>query len=204
MVKNGLRLAEAKNGFETSITDEAMNLIIDLSEGYPHFVQQFSYSAFDHDSNDVIDAGDVYGGAYKENGAIAQLGRKYFNEMYYGKISSPHYRQVLNAMAEHRDEWQSRKMIMEESGVKATTVNNALAALKARNIIIADGSRQGYYRLPTKSFADKWINAVKSVEEKSRTVVGLPFDETFRPTEAYYRLLPLITLGRRVHLTRSD
>lgn len=166
VVRTGLRSATAKNGFEVGIANDAIELIAELSEGYPHFVQQFSYSAFDHDSNNLIGTDDVIGGSYKENGAIAQLGRKYFDELYYGRIGSDDYRRVLNTMAEHSDAWVSRKDIIRESGIKDTTINNALNALKARNIIVIDEGRQGYYRLPTKSFA-AWINAIKSVEERA-------------------------------------
>jgi hypothetical protein len=165
VIRTGLKQAEVKNGFAVGISDEAINLVADLSEGYPHFVQQFSYSAFEHDDDNLIDVKDVLGGAYKENGAIAQLGRKYFDEMYFSKIGSDDYRRVLDAMAEHSDGWVARKDIISESGVKATTVNNAMNALKARNIIVADESRQGFYRLPTKSFA-AWINAIKSVTQQ--------------------------------------
>ena len=63
---------------KTTISDEALNLLAELSEGYPHFVQQFAYSAFEADNDDVIDVIDVLEGSYGESGAIAQLGEKYF------------------------------------------------------------------------------------------------------------------------------
>jgi AAA domain len=166
VVRKGLEIASTKNAFETKISDEALELLAELSEGYPHFIQQFSYNAFNSDTDNIIDVKDVINGAYDENGAIAQLGSKYFNEMYFGKISSDEYRKVLNTMAEHADNWVARKDIMNESGIKQSTIANALNALKSRNIISADPSRQGYYRLPTKSFA-AWINAIKSVESRA-------------------------------------
>lgn len=162
VLNKGLVEAEAKNGFNVAITDGALSLLAELSEGYPHFVQQFAYSAFETDNDNIIDSNDVVRGAYEENGAIAQLGSKYFNEMYYGRISSDEYRKVLDTMAEHGDEWVARKQLIDESNIQQSTMANALNALKGRNIILSDSSRQGYYRLPTKSFA-AWINAVKSV-----------------------------------------
>jgi AAA+ ATPase superfamily predicted ATPase len=166
VVETGLKLAAAKNQLVTGITTEAMEQIAVLSEGYPHFVQQFAHSAFDNDTDNNIDLEDVLSGAHKENGAIAQLGQKYFSEMYFDKIGSDDYRIVLNTMAEHTDNWISRKEIIRESRLKDSTVSNALNALKARNIIFVDDAKQGNYRLPTKSFA-AWINAIKSVSEKS-------------------------------------
>lgn len=166
VISRGLELANEKNGFATSMTPDAMTLLCELSEGYPHFIQQFAYSAFNRDSDNHIDVADVLDGAYRENGAIMQLGSKYFNEMYFGKITSEDYRRVLNTMSKYGDAWVARKTIIDESGVKASTINNALNALKGRQIILVDESRQGFYKLPTKSFA-AWINAIKTVEEKA-------------------------------------
>jgi hypothetical protein len=102
-------------------------------------------------------------GAFKENGALAQLGVKYFNEMYHGKIASEDYRTVLNAMAAHGDDWVARKDIIAESEVSESSVTNALSALKDRKIIMVEDGRRGFYRLPTKSFA-AWINAFRSAK----------------------------------------
>ena len=94
-----------------------------------------------------------------KGGALSQLGDKYFSEMYHAKISSEEYRNVLKFMARYGDEWVSRKTIIEESGISGTSINNALTALKDREIILADVSRRGQYKLPTKSFA-AWISAI--------------------------------------------
>jgi hypothetical protein len=113
VVLRGLQEANGKNEFQTAITDDALEMISDLSEGYPHFVQQFAYSAFAEDTDNVIDAEDVTRGAYKENGALTQLGNKYFNEMCHARISSEDYRRVLDAMAAHGDSWIARKQSLE-------------------------------------------------------------------------------------------
>jgi replication-associated recombination protein RarA len=99
-IDKGLNDAEKKNGFRTQITDEAKNIIANLSEGYPHFIQQFAYCAFDADRDDHIDAQDVQVGAYSEHGAMDQLGRRYFADLYIDQIGSEDYRKVLVAMAE--------------------------------------------------------------------------------------------------------
>jgi hypothetical protein len=165
VVERGLEEARRKNGGRiTEIKPDALRMISTLSEGYPHFIQEFAYAAFAADSDDVIDVADVAAGAYEENGALWQLGEKYFSEMYKSKIASDRYRVVLDTMATHGDQWVSRKDLIAESKLPPTIVTNALNALKGRKIIFADESRknQGYYRLPTRSFA-AWINAVKSV-----------------------------------------
>ena len=167
VIRRGLSVAREKNGFSTDITDDALNLISHLSEGYPHFVQQFAYCAFNEDTDNTIDFADVAEGAYKENGALDQLGQKYFNDLFFVRISSDHYRNVLMAMAEHGDDWVSRAQIIKESGVKESNVTNALRALKDRNIIISNEAIRGMYKLPTRSFAT-WINAIKSAEEAAQ------------------------------------
>jgi hypothetical protein len=161
----GMEVANQKNDQSTAITDDALAMLADLSEGYPHFIQQFAYSAFEVDLDFKIDVDDVVSGAYGENGAIHQLGRKYFSEAYFSKINSDDYRKLLNVMADHGDAWVTRRQLIHESKLKETTINNALTALKQKAIIIVDESRQGYYRLPTRSFA-AWINALKSAAAK--------------------------------------
>lgn len=161
VIEIGLELANEKNSDKTTINTRALNYICELSEGYPNFVQQFSYSAFDNDHDNEITEEDVAGGAYKENGALDQLGDKYFNEMYHARISAESYRRVLDAMANHSDEWISRKTIIEESETSQTNVDNALKSLKLNQIIMHDEAQRGIYKLPTKSFA-AWINAIRA------------------------------------------
>lgn len=175
-IQIGIDLANEKNADETRLENDALELLADLSEGYPHFVQQFSYCAFEADKDFIIDQHDVANGAYGENGAIHQLGSKYFAEAYVSKINSDDYRKLLHVMADHGDKWVTRRQLLHESGLRESTVNNALAALKQKQIILSDESRQGYYRLPTRSFA-AWINALKSAQERGRDRASeLPFD----------------------------
>jgi hypothetical protein len=161
VVRRGLAEAEKKNGTKTEIDDRALTEIVRLSEGYPHFIQQFSYSAFDEDSDNEITVEDVQRGAFRENGALDQLGKRYFSELYFEKIASEDYRRVLNSMADHLDAWMTRADIIKTSGVKPTQVTNALKALRERHIILANDKKLGEYRLPTRSFA-VWIRALNT------------------------------------------
>jgi hypothetical protein len=145
---------------------------------YPHFIQQFSYSAFDQDSDNNITVDDVERGAFKENGALDQLGKRYFSELYFEKIASEDYRRVLNSMAEHLDSWMTRAQIIKASGVKDTQVTNALKALRERQIILVNEHQQGQYRLPTKSFA-VWIKAL-NVKRKQPSPSEIPTQPTVK------------------------
>jgi len=184
VIDRGIEEANRVNSAPTTISSDARNLLADLSEGYPHFLQQFAFSAFQEDKDGAISVDDVLSGAFAENGALSQLGDKYFNEMYHLRIASNDYRRVLNTMAVYGDQWVSRGQIIKESGLAKSTVTNALNALKARQIIVSDDSRKGrgFYRLPTRSFA-AWINATRSVSERSvdqsKVSAAVPLDTTF-------------------------
>jgi AAA ATPase-like protein len=159
VVHRGLEDAKQKNGFATLIDTEAEEMIAEISEGYPHFIQQFAYSAFDKDSDNHIDSQDVQRGAFDPGGAFEQLGVKYFEDLYFEKIWSEEYRQVLRVMADSPTEWTSKATIRKQTGIKKeTTLSNALAALKKRNIIIPQKGHKGSYRLPSMSFG-VWIRA---------------------------------------------
>jgi hypothetical protein len=159
----GLRQASEKNNFAIEITKGAKDLLADLSEGYPHFLQEFAYCAFEEDDDNKIDEMDVIESLFKEHGAFDQLGRKYFAQ-YYAAPSSDDYRRVLDAMSNHGNDWIGRTDLIKEAKLKAGTVDNALRALKSRDIIVQHESKQGQYRLPTKSFA-VWITAKKRADE---------------------------------------
>ena len=165
VIRKGLNEAKEKNGFEVTITQNAANCIGAFSEGYPHFIQQFAYSAFEEDTNNEIDEDDVFGGAFKENGAFQQLGLKYFHDWYFEQIGSDEYREVLRTMSQKLDGWVTKAEIRREAKIKESTLNNAISSLKRRKIIIPKPGRKGEYKLPNKSFA-VWIKAYTQKPEK--------------------------------------
>lgn len=71
-----------------------------LSEGYPHFIQQFAHSVFAADTDNVIDAHDVVSGVLGRRGAMELIGDRYYRDSYYNKIQKDSYRQVLRIMAD--------------------------------------------------------------------------------------------------------
>jgi hypothetical protein len=164
-IRRGLDVAKEKNGFDVEISSEAESSLSFITEGYPHFIQQFAYCAFDADDDNNIDVYDVQKGAYGETGAIKQLGLKYFEKQYFDQIGSDEYRQVLRVMAKHFDSWVAKAEIRKEAAqIKASTLDNALAALKSRGIILAKPGTKGTYKLPSRSFA-VWIRAFTQTEE---------------------------------------
>ncbi len=67
-------------------------------------------------------------------------------------------------MAEHNNNWVGRADLIKETTLKPGTVDNALRALKNKDIILQDDARQGQYRLPTQSFA-VWIKSKNRAEK---------------------------------------
>jgi hypothetical protein len=147
------------------ITDDGERAISSLSEGYPHFIQQFAYSAFEKDSDGEINLSDVMDGAFDDGGAFEQLGVKYFEDLYFEKIWSDEYRGVLRAIAETEGEWVAKDDIRKKVALKETTLNNALAALIKRHILIPKKGRKGIYRLPSRSFG-VWIKAFTQAPDR--------------------------------------
>jgi len=165
VVISGLEEANRINKEQTDINEDALKLISQLSEGYPHFLQEFAFKAFERDVNFRICVEDVKNGAFGQFGALKQLGDKYFNDLYFAQIGSDEYRKVLQAMAQFSDSWVNREKIKNEITIKDTTLNNALQALKTRNIIMPNPTQPGEFRLPTKSFA-AWIKAFYVLDEE--------------------------------------
>lgn len=159
VVQRGMEEANKKNTAKTKITTGAVELIVDQAEGYPHFIQQFAFCAFDVNTDDTIDIGDVRNGMPH---AIQQLGNSYFNELYFEQIGSEDYRSVLRAMADHGDGWVTKETL-RSAGVKETQLTNAISTLKQRNIILGKDGQKGIYRLPSKAFA-VWLKSLTQTD----------------------------------------
>jgi biotin operon repressor len=164
VVRKGLEECK-KHDCDVTITPEAADWIGKFSEGFPHFIQQYASSAFDTDTSNEIGMNDVMHGAFKENGALDQLGSRYFKKMYSDQINSDEYRKVLRTMAECQDKYVSKQHIREKTDLGETTLGNALRALKTKGAIGAHPEKQGYYKLPTDSFA-LWIRMQGEREEQ--------------------------------------
>jgi len=68
-------------------------------------------------------------------------------------------------MAKHFDNWVTKSVIRKEAAkIKASTLDNAINALKSRGTIIPKPGTKGTYKLPSRSFA-VWIRAYTQTEE---------------------------------------
>lgn len=148
--------AQELNGTPTAVSDEARALLVQLSEGYPHFVQQFGYSAFAADDDNQIDKKDCMAGAFGDGGALELIGNRYYRDDFYNRIQKDSYRQILRIMAVRLDDWVTKDEIKREFKGTPKTLDNAIQTLKDRHIILAKEGERGVYRLQHKGFA-LWI-----------------------------------------------
>jgi len=151
-----LREANEKNAKPTTIAEDGRDLLVTLSEGYPHFIQQFGYSGFAVDTDDLIDRRDVSNGAFAPKGAFDQIGDHYYRNDFYNKIQKESYRKVLRIMAENLDGWVTKQEIRKRFSGSDSVLNNAIKALRDRKIIWSKEGETGVYRLQHKGFAT-WI-----------------------------------------------
>jgi hypothetical protein len=156
-----IKRANSTNIEQTTIDEEATNLLVSLSEGYPHFIQQFGYCAFAADTDGKISMEDVGSSALGKRGGLEIIGDRYYRNDFYNKIQKDSYRQVLRIMAEKHDGWITKAEIKEKFEGKESTLDNAIQALRDRHIILSQEGQRGVYRLQHRGFA-LWIKLYTS------------------------------------------
>ncbi len=158
------------NGFDITIDPKAESLLVSFSEGFPHFIHQYGYCAFELSDGKIITDVNVINGAFGKKGALEIIGNKYYKDDYYNKLQVDSYRQVLNIMAESMDGWVTKAQIKAKFKGNDITLKNAITALRTRNIILSKEGTKGTYRLQDKGFA-WWImmNCKKEEQQIAET-----------------------------------
>lgn len=167
VIDSALKRATNENLVTTKISDEARSSLVWLSEGYPHFIQQFGYSAFATDTDNNIDNNDVLIGAFGKGGAMQAIGDKYYRDNFYRKIQKDSYRQVLRLMADNLDSWVTKRELKKKFSGSESVLDNALKALRDRQIILSKEGERGTYRLQHKGFA-WWIKVYTNPPQELR------------------------------------
>jgi hypothetical protein len=155
-VKLGMDEANKQSSEPITITEEALDRIADWSDGFPGTIQEFAYCAFDTDTDNCIDDGDVDLSATRKGGAYERLGEKYFKELYFGQVKSDSYRQILRLMSSSGTHWVKKDSIRQGTGLKESVLTNGISALLSRHIIEPRPGVKGEYRLPSKALST-WI-----------------------------------------------
>jgi len=159
VIKRGLDEVAGKiQSHNITIDSKAIRAAYVYSEGYPHFVQQIGYSAFDVDTDNKISEEDVKKGFFMENGGLEQIGERYYSRLFYKEISTESQRNILEIMSENWNNWTKREDIKNKFKGKEKDMDNGLKALRSKNIIIPREGTKGQYRLQWGSFAF-WISA---------------------------------------------
>jgi len=156
-VQLGLDHANETNSEKVAITDEAVELIADWSDGFPGIVQEFAYSAFGRDDDGVIDEQDVRDGATGGSGAYERLGERYFKELFYEQVQSDSYRLMLRFMSNTGTNWVKKEAIRQGTKLTPSIVTNGINALTSRELITPRPGVRGQYRLASRALAT-WIN----------------------------------------------
>ena len=171
VIDRALTEGNETSGEQTAIDDGGRAALINLSEGYPHFIQQFGYSAFSADTDLIIDVEDVRRGAFGPLGAMEKIGDRYYRDDFYKKIQKDSYRQVLRIMADDENRLVSKQAIRSKFRGKTGTLDNAIHALRERKIILAKEGERGTYRLQHRGFAF-WIKLYTSSPQGLEGQIG--------------------------------
>ena len=163
LIKDGLKESSEKSGISMSIDNNALDLIYEYSEGYPHFVQQIGFSTFELNNDEKIDSRDVKFGFFSKNGALNSIGERYYKKLYYSDISVESQREILDIMAKKWNVWVTREYI--SSQYKHKSLDTCIRALKEKKIILSREGQRGQYRLQYGSFAF-WIKNHKKIESR--------------------------------------
>ena len=163
VIENGLTESEKINHIKINIEKSASDLIYVYSEGYPHFIQQIGFSVFEVDKDNLINEDDVYKGMFMSNGALQQMGARYFYKPFYQDINVESQREILRIMAEKWKDWVTREWIKKKFSGNTINLDNGIRALRDKGIIIPQEGHKGHYRLQWASFAF-WIKNHKRTE----------------------------------------
>ena len=166
VISKVLQSGKELNGVPITIEPSAEALLVLFSEGFPHFIHQYGFNAYELSDGVNISHENVVSGAFGKNGALETIGNKYYKDDYYNKIQRDNYRQVLNIMAESMDGWVTRQQIIKKYKGTEQTLSNAINALTKRNIIVPQEGKKWVYRLQDKGFAWWILMNCKKDEQK--------------------------------------
>src|SRR3989338_973545 len=156
VIQRGLDKSEKESGIKILVDEQAKKLFFLYSEGYPHFVQQIGFSAFEVNDDQLINETDVDTGFFGKHGALEQIGQRYYVRSFSTDIATDLQREILTIMSEKWNNWVSREQIKKKFTGKEYSLNNGIRALIDKGIIIPRDVVKGQYRLQWASFAF-WI-----------------------------------------------
>jgi AAA ATPase domain len=154
IIRSALECAAKDNDHDYQINSDAEDMLITLSEGYPHFIQQFGYSAFNSDDDYTLDLEDVRNGASGKHGALTQIGDCYYRDDFYNELDEAE-REILRSMADG-PEWMTRAGLRELFGGDDAKFDVTIDMLVLRGLVVLNDVEKDVYRLQHRGFAF-WI-----------------------------------------------
>lgn len=151
---------DEKTGLKIKLGENAIDKFYEVSEGYPHFLQQIGFCVIANLNGDEITEDLVEKSMYVQGGALDLIGNRYYIDLFYNKIKVDSYRQILSIMAKEWNQWISKTDIRKDFKGSGNDLNNGIKALRDRNIILTKRGVRGVYRLQWLSFAF-WIRIHK-------------------------------------------
>lgn len=155
----------------------ARELLIALSEGFPHFAQEFGFCAFAEVSDGQIDTDDVTTGASKPGGAIDRIGEAYHFGSMYDALDGAELELVLAigpfALTE---QWVSTEMVRKHIS-NPNILDEAFKSLVRKGILLLDTQSRKKYKFRHNAFA-YWVKLRESRSHSSWAPVADLFGAT--------------------------
>ena len=139
---------------EITIDDEALNLMVTASGGFPMFLHEIGDSVFELTLNDFVDLKTAINGIL---GAADRIGKRYIDKQIIKKLKSDTYQSILRIISEYklRYTFSRSELIRRISGegavAKTGSVDNFLKRIKKLGLII-DTETRGEYRFINKLY----------------------------------------------------
>jgi hypothetical protein len=142
---------------KVKMTLNARDLLVNLSEGYPHFAQVFGFYAFAMASDLTIDEDIVADGVDKRNGPIEHIGDCYEYKRLYENLSDAELQVIENMKANKTSEiWFSQSDLKDGFAIP-DVFNKAIESLVSLGVVLSNNENPKKYRFRHTAFL-YWIH----------------------------------------------
>jgi len=143
----GVSEANRLDDIPTAVTDKALQLLWELSGGYPHILQYLSFWSFEEDSDHLISAKDVELAAFRQGGAISLVSDKYYAGLRDADFSSETPRLLLGKLASKSAEALALNDLQRIRKLRTGEVQHILDDMESRGIVLAIEADPPRYRI---------------------------------------------------------
>ncbi len=146
-----------KSRTQLEISDAAVEKIVELSEGHPHFLHQIGYASFNATKSNTIDAQDVLDATFSDRGALDTIGDIYFRDIFESDGTTDTEREILKSLSEYVEGYKSTAELALELDLKESEVRGLVRGLNKKGLARFD-SFSGEIHLIHKCFA-YWLQS---------------------------------------------